>query len=157
MAIETKTFTVGPDRYEITQLGALKGRRLYARVGQVAAGALDALTKAEGDGLTLGTVLGALARLLEKADPDFIDELCDTFAETTRVHTKPNEAPKLDRALFDQHFAARPKAIYMWLGVCLQHNFADFLGDGVATNLAGVLARFMPKSPTASTGSSGAS
>lgn len=155
MAIETKQFTVGEDRYEITQLGALAARRVFARVGQILSEPLKALANA--DALSDSVALSAIAGLLEKADPDFIEEISDAFMPTTRVYTDPQTAPKLDRTVFDSHFAGRPMALYLWLGVCLQHNFADFLGGKQLTDLRGALVGFASRSQKVSTGSAGGS
>lgn len=162
MPVSTKQFTVDGDEYEITSLGAKKGRKIWLKLVTALAPAMRELSK-QGSTLTEQVVLAALAAAIEHLDDDITEALYEAYGETCTVRIpETGNTPNLTGAVFDQHFSKRYVAMSKWLWECTRFNFASFLDDtslGSMTNLlrqvgAGVSAR---KSQTVSTGSSGES
>ena len=140
--------------YEVTQLGAMDGKRLYAQVLKIALPALGAAFKgqnlseasqADVASMALDEVATTLAGSLDGLDP-----MIETLARTTDI-TGPGfgdaGAPLMKN--FDDHFAGRYAAMTKWLMFALKVNLLDFF-DGkasVANMLAGLVAKASP-SPT---------
>lgn len=155
MAIKTETVTIDGTKYEMKRLGALEGRRVLARLGQVAGPALAELARTDGQGVE--SFAFAAAKLTEKLDPDTFDKICDIFMAQTRVFLKEDEAPWMTEAIFNDHFSGAYLKLLKWLGAHLQLNFPDFLGDSVSTKLRGAMVASVLQSQAGSIGSSGAS
>ncbi len=161
MPVQTKTFIVDGDSYEITQLGANKGRKLWLKLMRAAAAPLKEL--GNGSKLDEKTMLAAIAAAIENLDDDTTESLYEAFGATCTVHLPTGNNPLLQGAVFDQHFAGRYLTMTKWLWECVSFNFASFLGDtslGSMTSLvqrvaAGAASR--RSSQTDSTGSSGES
>jgi hypothetical protein len=147
--METKTKTIGGHTYQVTQLGALKARRLQVVLLRALGPAMAALVKSDGteDGLAKG-----LAALAQSAREDDLDTLCDVFAGVTKVLIQtqtangPGTLPMDLAPIFDQHFAGRTLAMDQWLAFSIQVSFSDFF-DASAGGLAGLFRR----APSAST------
>jgi|SRR6185436_16957014 len=118
MSLTVETKTIGEHTYEVTQLGALVGRKVLFRLGKL-------LGPLMAGGDNPAAVAGATASL---QDADF-DWLCDVFAGSTKLIQQSTNGP-IKIALggvFDSHFAGRYDAMIQWLGTCVQVNFASFL------------------------------
>jgi hypothetical protein len=121
---EKKVVQIDGDEYELTQLGAIEGRRLLTRILKFAGPAIQSLAASE----TLSEIsfAAALAKAVEQLDEDTVDMLCEKFAAKTCLKID-NRWPPLDKTLFDQHFAGHYMKMMKWLGECMKLNFADFL------------------------------
>jgi hypothetical protein len=110
---ETKEKTIGVHTYRVTQLGALTGRKVFARMLKT----LGPL--ASSGGADLSKAVGNL-------EEDF-EYLCDTFAKTTSVSGGEfgAKAPQLD-TIFDAHFVGRYEDMIAWLVFALEANFGGF-------------------------------
>ena len=150
--------------YEVTQLGAIEGRRLLVKLSKVLLPALGALVKgADGNiadvDLSKIDLAGAAEALATAMDPDEFDRIVDQLAGTTEVWGPGfgDLGGNLPRA-FDEHFSARYASMLKWLAFALKVNFSDFFdGKGsVAGLVAGLRSPVAPSaSPSTSTGSSG--
>lgn len=161
MGPQKKTVAIDGFTYELTMLGAREGRRVLARLVQMAAPMLDefakmptlgkdtltaladasktsdaAAEKAEG---LLRVLAGAASKtLIEGLSPDAVDYLCDAFSSKTVVMLEQGSMSLAGNngANFDIHFAGGGAA-YMrmtrWLIECARFNFADFLGGAPDT------------------------
>lgn len=161
MPIQTKQFTIDGDTYEITQLGAKQGRKIWLKLVQVAAAPLKELST-PGTTLSEATLLAALGAAVESLDEQTAEQLYEAFGETCTLQLANGNAPKLTGVIFDQHFAGRYVPMSKWLWECVRFNFASFLDGtsiGSLTDLAkratAVVGASRPISPQASTGSSG--
>lgn len=127
-----ETVTIDGDEYEITQLGAIEGRRVLTKLLKLAGPALGALA---GAGKLDETAIGAaLTSAAEELDEATLDSLCETFGANSTVRNG-DRRPKLEAVVFDNHFAGRYMAMTKWLIACLKLNFADFLEGSTLGNL----------------------
>jgi len=122
---KTETVTVGSNTFQITQLGALQGRKVFLRLVKVLGPALSAAQAAASPEAALGALLGQAGAVSEE---DF-EYLCDVFSE----HTELVAAGKSQRLkeIFDVVFIADYKGMLEWLGASVKVNFASFF-DGLA-------------------------
>ncbi len=163
MPLSTKTFTIDGDEYEITSLGAKKGRKIWLKLVHALAPAMREMA-AGGSKLTETTALSALAAAIENLDDDVTESLYEAFGETCTVRIKETgNTPNLTGAIFDMHFAQRYLSMSKWLWECIRFNFASFLDDTSLGSMSGLLKKVTAgvvsqrKSQTESTGSSGES
>jgi hypothetical protein len=128
---ETKSKEIGGHIYQVTQLGALEGRKVLARLAK----ALAPLA-APGE---ISARIGAVVAGLKEED---IEQLCDTFAKHTCVTGGEygSKAPPLG-PIFDAHFVAKYEDLVQWLVFSLRVNFEGFfqglgakLGDSPAAS-----------------------
>lgn len=111
--IESKTKTIGNHDYRVTQLGALKGRKVLTRLFKVI-GPVVAAAVSGGQNL---------AHALDGVDEDTVEYLCDAFAARTEV-----DGVALDK-VFEIHFAGNYAEMVKWLAFCVEFNFASFLDE----------------------------
>jgi hypothetical protein len=161
--------------YEVTQFGAIEGRRMLVQLGKILVPTLGSALQ----GLDLGALFregapkiadldvanvdfSAIAQTLaSSADPNVLETLMDKLADGTEVWGPgfgADGAP-LSRH-FDDHFAGRYVAMLRWLAFALRSNYGDFFGDkGRVAELVATLRAPAPApgstSPSTSTGKSG--
>lgn len=157
MGLKQKKVSIDGEEYELTQLGAIQGRRLWLRVLQALSPALKELAAA--GKLDEGSVAQAFGTLVEGLDDETVEMFCAAFAARTRVCVDGDKWPELEPARFDLHFAGRYISMTKWLGECLLFNFADYFDGASREMLAGMVREAGAKSPfrKGSTGRSGAS
>lgn len=122
MSRTNKTKRIGSNGYEVTQLGAIEGRRVFARLAQLMGGMVGALAaggKAD--------PVQAFQSFAEAMTPEVMDFFCDTFTKFTQVHRQDGKVLFL-KDIFDDHFADNYSEMVEWLVFCLEVNFASFLG-----------------------------
>ncbi len=117
-----KTKRIGTNGYEVTQLGAVEGRRVFARLTQLMGGMVG--TIAGGGKADLAKGFESFAAAIS---PDVMDYFCDTFTKVTQVH-RPDGKTLFLKDIFDDHFADNYSEMVEWLVFCLEVNFASFLG-----------------------------
>ncbi len=122
MARANKTKTIGTSTYEVTQLGAIEGRRVFARLAQVMGGMVGALAAGGKP-----NPVDAFKSFAEAMTPEVMDFFCDTFSKVTQVHKGGGKVLFL-KDIFDDHFADNYGEMIEWLTFCLEVNFASFLG-----------------------------
>jgi hypothetical protein len=160
MTTNTKRVAIDGHDYEITQLGALRGRKLWLKLLHVIAEPLKTLGSLET--LNEQAFATVIAAALEGLDEATVEEFCDTYGASCTVRVG-ERWPTLTGEVFDQHFARRYVSMSKWLLECTTFNFADFLGDNSLGNLAAKFRAAAAKAspgqnpPTTSTGSSGES
>lgn len=120
--LETKAKEIDGVMYEVTQLDALKGRRVFVRFAKIVAPVLTTLKTAKGDEEQL--LAGVLAQLFTSVSEDDVDFFCDAFAPSTRL-LKDGKKPRLSDA-FAFHFAGNYAALLQWLAFCVEVNFGSF-------------------------------
>ncbi len=164
MPVQTKTFEVDGDQYEITQLGAKQGRKLWLKLLHSIAPAIKELSKSEVKTLDKSVVLAALSAAIENLDDATTEALYEAYGATCTVLIRETgNTPNLTGAVFDQHFAAKYVSMSKWLWECTSYNFGSFLSDtsfgSVKSLFKRVAAETLSKSesPKDSTGSSGES
>lgn len=148
-------FSIDGHDYQLTQLGAIQGRRIWLKLLHVLAAPLKELAQQETFNQSAGVM--ALAALVQSLDDATTEELYAVFGQTCRVRNG-EKWPLLDETQFDLHFAGRYISMSKWLGECLRFNFAGFLGDtslGSIVALASKATGSKSTSPTISTGTSG--
>lgn len=122
MGLETRTKTIAEVEYEVRQLDALKGRKVFIRLAKM----LAPLLNAKGDG-DMFARLGAALASVDEADFEY---LCETFAPTTSMLTVDEQGrtrrPELSK-VFAIHFAGQYDAMLEWLYFCLEVNFGSFI------------------------------
>lgn len=122
MARETKTKRIGNHNYSVTQLGAIEGRRVLAKLMQLFGGMVGGIAGGGKPDMVAG-----FAALAGAITPEQVDFFCETFTPWTQVETSPGKVRML-RDVFDDHFVANYGELVEWLGFCLEVNFASFLG-----------------------------
>lgn len=122
MARTNKTKQIGGHGYEVTQLGAIEGRRVFARLAQVMGGMVGALAAGGKP-----NPVDAFRSFAESMTPEVMDFFCDTFSKVTQVH-RPDGKVLFLKDVFDDHFADNYGELVEWLAFCLEVNFASFLG-----------------------------
>jgi len=118
MALETKEKLIGKNTYKVTQLGAVTGRKVFAKLMGLVG---PAMAVAAGE----GGVEKALASLFSGLDDANMDYFCDQFAPNTMVSTGGKLFKLSD--IFDLHFAGNYGELASWLLFSLEVNFGDFL------------------------------
>ena len=131
MARANKVRKIGTHSYEVTQLGAIEGRRVFARLAQIMGGMVGALAAGGKP-----NPVEAFKSFAEALEPEVMDFFCDTFTKVTQVH-KPDGKVLFLKDIFDDHFADNYGEMVEWLTFCLEVNFASFLGG--AGGLAALL------------------
>lgn len=159
-------------KYEVTQLGAIDGRKMLEQLTLMALpglGALlgsPALSKAENLAAGLAGVdvaeldLAAFAQAMVKStDPNALNAMMDQLAQTTAIYgTGFGDGGAPMSRHFDEHFAARYDAMMKWFGFALWVNFGSFFGaEGSVEELVGKLRSLgrPSASPSTSTGTAG--
>jgi len=113
---DTKVHEIDGYRYHVQQLGAKSGRAVLAKLLGILGPAADSQEP--------------IARLAEKLTDADLDYLCDVFGKATQVENTDKPGAMLRVCdVFDDHFAGRYGAMLRWLWVCLETNYADFLGE----------------------------
>jgi hypothetical protein len=123
--------------YEVTQLGAVEGKRIYAQVLKMVLPALGAalkgrdlsgISKADVAGMALDEIAVALVRSL-----DGVDAIIETLAKTTDIYGPGfGDAGAPMWRNFDEHFAGKYLSLSKWFLFALKANFQDFI-EGVAS------------------------
>ena len=143
-----KSEPIGGFTYEVTQLGAVEGKKLYVQVAKIVLPAMGAalkgrdiksITKDDLAGFAWDEVAKALVTSLDGIDP-----IIDSMMRSTDVYGEgfgPEGAPLARN--FDDHFAARPMAMLQWLVFAVKANLADFFDGemGGASLFAGLVAK----------------
>lgn len=111
--------------YEMTQLGALRGRKLWLKLLHVIAEPLKTLGAMEK--LDEQALAKVVASAIEGLDEATVEEFCDVYGASCTVRIG-ERWPTLSGEVFDQHFARRYVSMSKWLLECTTYNFADFLG-----------------------------
>ena len=155
MARKTEQTTIDGMTYEVTQMGAVKGRRvtllLFRAIGPAMGEVVSANLLENGAKLFLGfqagkdeakaavtddllaTVGAALAKgfatLASSMRDEDLDALCEAFEETTQLVYKSTGGAAVRAPLkgqFDDHFAGRMVPMVQWLAFCVRVNFGNF-------------------------------
>jgi hypothetical protein len=141
--------------YEVTQLGAVEGKRIYAQVLKMVLPALGAalkgrdlagISKADVAGMALDEIARALVGALDGLDP-----IIDAMMKTTDIYGPGfGDAGAPMARNFDDHFAGRYAAMTRWVLFALKTQLWDFFGDNasVQSMLAGLVAGKASPSPT---------
>lgn len=119
---KTESRQIGNFRYDVTQLGAIEGRAVLARLIRLFGGLVGAMGAEGKVDLTKG-----FSNLAEGITEEQMTFFCDTFAKWTQVYA--NGKTLILKDIFDEHFVGEYGAMIEWLGFCLEVNFASFL-DG---------------------------
>ncbi len=158
MSVQVKKFAIDGVNYELTQLGAKKGRKIWLKLMQIIAPSLRTLgsfKKVDQEAIVI-----ALAAAVENLDADTAEELYIEFGATCTVMLPTGNTPNLTEQVFDQHFAGNYIAMSKWLWECVAFNFASFLGDTSIGSMSDLVKRVTASksgSQTGLTGSSGES
>lgn len=138
---EQKERLIGNNTYQVTQLGAVQGSKIFVRVAKL----LGPLILSKGSDIS-----AAMSAVTE----DDLTYLCDVFGPMTIVGGRV-----LDKQFFDIHFVANYKEMFLWLAFCLEVNYGDFLkGSALGALVAGQAQGVSGSAfPTTSTGRSGVS
>jgi hypothetical protein len=166
MSIETRDKVIAGVTYRVSQLPAKVGRNVLVRVvkqlGPGLAGALSGAGSASAGVDNLGAlVMGAseaIGMLCARLSPEEFDAILDVFARHTTIALPNDVEPKLADK-FDEHFAGRYDAMLQWAAFCMEVNFGSFFDASAGPNALWQRAQtfLQSLSPTASTGTSGAS
>lgn len=105
---ETRSKEIAGRTYEVTQLGAVAGQKVFVRVLKV-----------------LGPAIGAkdMAALLGGIQESDVQALVDAFIPMTHIAG----VGQLNARTFDDHFAGAYRELFDWLAFCVEVNFGDFL------------------------------
>jgi len=159
MSLPSKSVVIDGNQYQLQMLPTTTGIPIYSRLlkslGPVMRGLLadtamrQLIEQAKGNGETpealarqsaaahqLGQRFVVLiVEAVETLPTEFLLELAQTFAQTSKVTTKDSGGLALElseRNLFDQHFAGRYMHLTKWIVEHVKLNFTDFLASLVA-------------------------
>ncbi len=133
---KTETRDIGGLRYQVMQLGAIRGRAVMLRLTKVIGPAIAALMaakpKGEGKGILDVDVaaLGGIFEKLELTEAD-LEFFCQAFGEVSFVTLPDGKHPRVVDC-FDDHFAGRYGDMLSWLAFSAEVNFGDFLSKASA-------------------------
>ena len=102
--LETRSKTINGTEYKVTQLDAIRGRKVLARMQRVA------------------------GNMNQMSDED-MDYLCDVFAPSTCVVSTNDHGQRVEPQLskiFGLHFAGKYDEMAEWLAFCVEVNFGSF-------------------------------
>lgn len=157
--IEIKSKEIAGFKYEVTQLGAKKGRAVLIRLAKVIGPAISALVSADDFESAAGPALTNLCSQLNEDDFAYISDTMADCTKLVQIATTSDGQKEIKTALsslFDDHFRGRYLPMMQWLVFTLEVNFLDFLGGQSLASLGGLI---RAKSPFQSrqnlTGSSG--
>lgn len=156
MLLQEKRVTIDGHEYNIKQLGALQGRKVWLKLLHVLVAPLRELSTSSD--LNEKAIAGALAAAIDTLDEKTAEELYEIFGQHCELHSG-EKWPKLDGPVFDIHFAGRYLSMTKWLWECISFNFAGFLGDTSLGKMTDLLRTEVSKrvSPRVSTGLPGES
>lgn len=121
--LESSTRRIGRYEYKVTQLQAIKGRRLLVKLLKALGPAAEALSVSSQD--NAGALIGKLTAGLDEA---LVDELCDTFAARSEFQLENGKWMDL-AGQFDLHFAGQYGEMAKWLAFAVEVNYGSFLGE----------------------------
>lgn len=159
-------------KYEVTQLGAIDGRKMLEQLTLMALPGLGALLGSPAlskagklpsgvSGVQVSEFdLAAFAQAMVKStDPNTLNAIMDQLSQTTAIYgTEFGSGGAPMPRHFDDHFAARYDAMMKWFGFALWVNFGSFFGAGGSVEeLVGKLRSLArpSASPSTSTGTAG--
>jgi hypothetical protein len=115
---------IGDTEYAVTQLDAIRARRVFLRLAKL----LAPLAAELGDtdkGVSNEKLFRALAGAVRAATDEDVDYFCDQFAAATDV-VQGSKSPKLS-TIFALHFVGdRFADMFDWLLFCFEVNFGSF-------------------------------
>lgn len=136
---QTRTVTIGPDTYEITQLGASLALDLWYDLAKALGPSFKDANPEDVAKLGMANPvagLNILVELVQALPRELLHDVRSEFAKATKIKppyefSSDKELPfvTLDEKLFDDHFAGRMKAMGLWFAECFRLNFADFLDE----------------------------
>lgn len=123
--VQSKIISVDGVEYEITQLGATEGHKLWLRllktISAVVRGLAGAPTFDE------RAMARAVSDLITELDEPTYEALCQAFTRRSTL-VQGEKRPPLN---FDMQFAGNYLAMSKWLGECIMFNFGNF-SDGAS-------------------------
>lgn len=137
MALDKRAKQIGEHTYEVTQLDAVRGRRVFVRfaklmmpaLSEASAAASEAKQGAAGEvqGVAAGRFLKALERVADAVTEEDVEFFCEHFAPSTAVRGGQygSKAPQLE-SVFALHFAGEYLGMMEWLLFCFEVNFGSF-------------------------------
>ena len=140
---------IGGQKYRVTPLDAIRGRKVFARfmklvspaLSEVANSALGAKLKTkftkpaateekkddekEIDPDAAKALIRALTNIVTGLTEDDVEYFCEVFAKSTTVSYEDGKTPRLSD-VFALHFATKYDEMTAWLLFCFEVNFAGF-------------------------------
>jgi hypothetical protein len=138
MLRKSESKVIGEYTYNVTQLGAVTGSKVFLRVLKV-----------------LGPLVGAkdVGALFDRLKEEDFTYLCEEFAKMSTVQLEKG-APQLN-AIFDVHFAGKYGELIEWLRFCIEVNFGEVLKGDVLKSVGRKAAASESTGPSPLTGMSG--
>ncbi len=134
--LKTETRLIGEYEYEVTQLDAVRARRVFLKLSQLVApvfaevAAARATSDGKDEGQTQAAFITAIAKLSNSMTPEDLDFFCDQFASSTCVVMSDDggkrRAPKLTEIQKLHFIGERFTDQFAWLAFCLEVNFSSF-------------------------------
>lgn len=120
--LEVRSKEISGVTYEVRQLDAIKGRRVFVRFAKLVAPIATAIKGSTKSGAE--DLAGALRELVNAVQEDDLDFFCDSFAPSTCI-VDGNKKPELSKS-FALHFAGKYHEMIEWLAFCFEVNFGTF-------------------------------
>lgn len=134
MSRETESTTIDGDRYEMTQLGATAGYRLFHRLFTMLGPTFGKVTDAlASDGsiqdvnLSSDAAVAAIEALTHHVTERDLDHVINVLKGETHVGVGGSEKTVPLAGVFEVHFAGRIGTLFRWLAWGLKVQFASFL------------------------------
>lgn len=142
--------TINGTRYEVTPLGALKGREVLVRLMNLLGPGLSNLIRTWNKDAAPEVAAALFADLAARIADDDLRYLVEAFAPGTQVQTPDMKGPGvLDGQRIDDHYAANYGELFQWLWLCIQVNYKSFLAG--APGVQGLMSRAPASSSSPST------
>lgn len=142
MALKSEQREIKGVTYEVTQLAAEPGQRLFFSLVKLLGPAVAALLQEwQGKAVTPATIAAAITELAASLEYKHFRDFVDTFQASTDVLGQDSNGRATRVKLSSMKalaFAGDYGGLMQWLGFCLEVNFGSFFSDMGLTNRPGV-------------------
>lgn len=122
--LETQKRDIEGVTYEVRQLDAVRGRRVFVRFAKLVAPLLTAVKNTPKGTTGEAQLAGIVADVFEAISEDDFDFFCESFAGSTCI-VEGDRKPELSKC-FSLHFAGKYLEMLQWLAFCFEVNFGTF-------------------------------
>ena len=134
MSRETQSTTIDGDRYEMTQLGATAGYRLFHRLFKMLGPTFGKVTDALADdgniqdvNLSSDAAVAAIEALTHHVKESDLDHVIGVLKAETSVGIGGSDKTVPLTGVFEMHFSGRIGTLFRWLAWGLKVQYASFL------------------------------
>lgn len=125
--LKTETKQIGDCEYVVTQLDAVRARRVFMRFGKVYSAISKAREETKAGSDAAAVLEAAFGKVLEVVTPEDLDFFVDQFASSTSVReVGSDKSPRLSEVIALHFVGERFVDQFAWLVFCFEVNFGSF-------------------------------